>query len=123
MTSETDTVLQNNATQDGNNSRSRKRLTPGKIVAITAGGLVGIFLLTVIIYLLYVICGYYRLDDNLPLDIENNNQTVVAADETLTIMTYNVGFGAYSPGLYVFYGYRLNEGRHKNTRQIRQSNF
>lgn len=59
----------------------------------------GVLILTVGIYVAYVFIAYYRLEDNLPLTVEsfggesNSNLTV---GETYRIMSYNVGFGAYS---------------------------
>ena len=81
--------------------KERKQLSKGKKAAIIAGASVGgavlLFILIVLSYLLYVVCGYYRLEDNLPLEISNNQSKTVSADGSYTIMTYNVGFGAYSP--------------------------
>lgn len=59
----------------------------------------GVLILTVGIYVAYVFIAYYRLEDNLPLTVESvggepsGNLTV---GETYRIMSYNVGFGAYS---------------------------
>ncbi|MDE6274896.1 MAG: endonuclease/exonuclease/phosphatase family protein [Clostridiales bacterium] len=81
--------------------KPKKQLTKGKkaalITAFTAVGLVVLFVLTVVIYLLYVICGYYRLEDNLPLEVSNNIEVKATTGTPYTVMTYNVGFGAYSP--------------------------
>ena len=58
-----------------------------------------ILILAVGIYVAYVFIAYYRLEDNLTLTVEavggeaNSNLTV---GETYRIMSYNVGFGAYS---------------------------
>ena len=79
----------------------KKPLSKGKKAAIIAGASVGgavlLFIIVVVSYLLYVVCGYYRLEDALPLEIANNKSAAVSADGSHTIMTYNVGFGAYSP--------------------------
>lgn len=104
LTTENETL--NVPNRENNGKKQRKPLTKGqkaaRITAIAAGGLVGLFLLTIIIYLLYVVCGYYRLEDNITLDISNNNLGVVTTDVSYTIITYNVGFGAYSPD-YTFF--------------------
>ncbi len=104
MTAQNDTV--ENIQPQNNNNKDRKPLSNGqkaaRITAIVAGGLVGLFLLTVIIYLLYVVCDYHRLDDNIALEVTNNNSATISSADTHTIITYNVGFGAYSPN-YTFF--------------------
>lgn len=81
--------------------KERKPLSKGKKAAIIAGATVGgallLAILIVLSYLLYVVCDYRRIKDALPLEISNNVSQTVAADGSYTIMTYNVGFGAYSP--------------------------
>ena len=82
--------------------RRAKSLSKGKKIAViagsVAGGIVLALILTVAIYLLCVVCGYYRLEDNMPLEVRNNNDgSAVFCDKSYSIMTYNVGFGAYGP--------------------------
>jgi len=73
------------------------------IVVLSLCIAVMLVLWVVIGYLLYVICGYYRLPDVMTLDVENGSGlSTAAADGEYTIMTYNVGFGAYSPD-YTFF--------------------
>ncbi len=88
-------------TAESREQKTRKPPTKVKkavrITAITAGGLVGLLILTVVIYLLYVICDYHRLDDNLTLEINNNVEEIISVGGEHTVITYNVGFGAYSP--------------------------
>lgn len=101
MTNEREKLGNDVQATDGKIKKSWNTLTKGqktaRITAITAGGLAGLFVLTVVIYLLYVICGYYRIEDNVVLEIANNNTATVSADREYTVVTYNVGFGAYSP--------------------------
>lgn len=47
-------------------------------------------------YILMMQLQYYRIEDYLPLQTTNNPQTKLSLNETYTIMTYNLGFGAYS---------------------------
>ncbi len=48
-------------------------------------------------YLLYVLLAYYRVEDNLTLDVKGEaTAEVVPVGEALTLVTYNIGFGAYS---------------------------
>ena len=50
----------------------------------------------VIAYLLYVVLTYHRLEDNLPLAIEGEAESDnVRVGEEYTIVTQNLGFGAY----------------------------
>ena len=53
-------------------------------------------------YLLYVVNDYYRIADDIALDVASNQSAVIKADGEYTIMTYNVGFGAYGPD-YTFF--------------------
>lgn len=50
----------------------------------------------VLAYLLYVVLTYHRLDDNLPLTIEGEAESDnLRVGEEYTIVTQNLGFGAY----------------------------
>ena len=57
--------------------------------------LIGMLAVVVVVYVLYVILTYYRIADNTALEIENNQTRTVELDQEYTLMTYNVGFGAY----------------------------
>ena len=50
-------------------------------------------------YMAYVFLAFYRLEDNLPLTVEVTGDGVsgeLTVGETYRVMSYNVGFGAYS---------------------------
>ena len=48
-------------------------------------------------YAVYVFSAYYRLEDNLPLTVEGEDSGIRAeAGQPLRVVSYNVGFGAYS---------------------------
>lgn len=82
-----------------------------KITAIALLSVIGAIVLTVGIYVLYVVIQYKRIDDNVALTVENNQEARVEVGGTYSIMTYNMGFGAYSPE-YTFFmdtGY-MNDG-------------
>jgi endonuclease/exonuclease/phosphatase family metal-dependent hydrolase len=56
-------------------------------------------------YVLYVVLQYSRIDDNKKLDITNNESTAIQYLEKgteYTAVTYNIGFGAYSPSYSFF---------------------
>ena len=77
-----------------------------KIIGICLGSLLGVFVLTIGTYFVYVIATYYRIEDNLKLDVKNNKEGIVSINESLTITSYNIGFGAYSKE----YSFFLDEG-------------
>lgn len=57
-----------------------------------------IFLLIIVLiisYVIYMQAGYYRIEDNKELAIENNNLNKIKTNEEYKIVTMNVGFGAY----------------------------
>ena len=65
-------------------------------------GVVAVFLLIVIGYLLYLLLDYHRIQDNLPLDITGSGQQQLTTGQPLTAITYNIGFGAYTPDFSFF---------------------
>ena len=65
--------------------------------------LLGAVLFVVIAYLLYVILTYSRIEDNLPIEIEGgaiSDELTVGTE--YTIVTQNLGFGAYTPDFTFF---------------------
>jgi len=58
--------------------------------------LVLLIVLIVAAYVAYVFISYHRIEDNLSLEAENNRQNTVKTDTEYSIMTWNIGFGAYS---------------------------
>lgn len=67
-----------------------------KITAITLSSIIGAIVLILLGYIIYLSCTYYRIKDNLPLEITNNQTSLVQIGEDYTISTYNIGFGAYT---------------------------
>ena len=67
-----------------------------KITAITLSSIIGAIVLILLGYIIYLSCTYYRIRDNLPLEITNNQTSLVQIGEDYTISTYNIGFGAYT---------------------------
>lgn len=68
-----------------------------KITAIVLACIIGLFALIVGGYVAYVAIQYYRIEDNLVLEISNGREQKVSQGATYSVMTYNTGFGAYSP--------------------------
>lgn len=70
-----------------------------KIFKITLWTLIGLLGLVVLIlggYVIYLSCQYYRIEDNQTLEVLGDNSELVSLDTKYTISTYNIGFGAYS---------------------------
>lgn len=56
-----------------------------------------IIILIIIGYAVYILTSYYRIEDNLKLQIENLAEfDIVDVNNQYTISTYNIGFGAHS---------------------------
>ena len=74
-----------------------------KITAVTLLTLIIALIVAAVCYVVYVAVQYYRTEDNLALEIDAG-QTVESAmtGQNYSIVTYNIGFGAYSPGYSFF---------------------
>ncbi len=82
--------------------------TKRKTVIITAAAVTAAILLTVLSYLFYVMISYYRLEDMLPLEVRGDADSALPTEETLKLVTYNIGFGAYSDD----YSFFMDGGRY-----------
>lgn len=67
-----------------------------KIVAWTLLGIIALIVLIFVGYVVYLCCQYYRIADDLSIEISNNQTETVSVGSSYTITTYNIGFGAYS---------------------------
>lgn len=47
-------------------------------------------------YIVYLYCGYQRLPEAIAVTITDRSETPVRENEELTLVTFNIGFGAYS---------------------------
>ena len=69
------------------------------------GIIIGILVIALLAYLIYLYASYHRIEDNLPLEVESHAEQ---ADAKLTTgkeysaLTYNIGFGAYTPDFSFF---------------------
>ena len=82
------------------------------ILALTVGG-----------YAAYVFIAYYRLEDRLPLAVETAGGAVdgeLAAGGTYRVVSYNVGFGAYSDD-YSFFMDGGTESRARSADAVREN--
>lgn len=63
---------------------------------ITLASLTGLLIVTIGIYVGYVMFAYYRIPDNQALQTFNNQTKKINVNEKYKISTYNIGFGAYN---------------------------
>ena len=90
--------------------KPKKKLTKKRLALRIVLCTLGALFLIVIVYLIYVFASYHRVPDNLVLTPEPNpakylsmdrqppeHIDVLPGEQTYTIMTYNIGFGAYTP--------------------------
>lgn len=59
--------------------------------------LIIVFAIAICAYLVYLNVNYYRIEDNKALQVENNQSSLLQTNTQYTAMTFNVGFGAYTP--------------------------
>lgn len=79
-----------------------KKTSIGKRIIRVILIVLGILILVVGGYLVYLITDYHRLEPDLPLETENQQEGAVPVNTTLKAVSYNIGFGAYIPD-YTFF--------------------
>lgn len=62
----------------------------------------------VLSYILYVVLSYHRVGDNLTLEIEGDAENIASVNTEISLLTYNIGFGAYSAD----YSFFMDGGEH-----------
>ncbi|MBO4494283.1 MAG: endonuclease/exonuclease/phosphatase family protein [Clostridiales bacterium] len=90
--------------------REKKKRTKKRLALRIVLSTIGVLLLIVVSYVIYAFASYYRLPDNIELTPKPDpgrymtmgrkppERIIVSTEEeTYTIMTYNIGFGAYTP--------------------------
>ena len=82
--------------------------TAKKKFLLITGIVLSAFIITVLSYAAYVLFSYDRLPDNITLDIEKGAGKTAVTGEKLSIVTYNIGFGAYSQD----YSFFMDGGEH-----------
>ncbi|WP_281702716.1 endonuclease/exonuclease/phosphatase family protein [Cryptobacterium curtum] len=80
--------------------------TIAKRVGLVIAVLIAILILIVGGYVIYLEATYSRIADNVDAPVANNPETSLETDHTYTAVTYNIGFGAYTPD-YTFF---MDEG-------------
>ncbi len=69
---------------------------PWKWIAAAFGGVILLLALLAGGYVTYMQIQYYRIEDNQLIATENNREEKIRPGMPYTLMTYNIGFGAYS---------------------------
>ena len=79
-----------------------------KKVIKAAAVVLAVLLLVLIGYVLYLVLSYHRIEDNLALQVEVSQKSRQEKEQKLTVgekysaLTYNIGFGAYTPDFSFF---------------------
>ncbi|MDO4680732.1 MAG: endonuclease/exonuclease/phosphatase family protein [Aerococcus sp.] len=73
-----------------------------KTISKGIGLLLGILLVIVVGYVIYMQLQYYRIPDHQTITTKNDQSKTIQLDHPYTAMTYNIGFGAYSPSYSFF---------------------
>lgn len=81
-----------------------------KNIALSIIALLMVIIIIVGCYLEYVIIQYYRIEDKKNLDVVDNSSLSLNLQDTYTISTYNIGFGAYEQS----YSFFMDEGYMKD---------
>ncbi len=80
-----------------------------------------VVLVTVAAYAAYVFHSYYRLEDNLTLEVvPSANTEILTMGEPHRILSYNIGFGAYSDD-YSFFMDGGKESRARSSEAVREN--
>ena len=90
------------------------KLTPVKITAIVLCSIFAFFILMVLGYVIYVVAQYNRIADNLDIATTANQDRELRAGVEYSIVTYNIGFGAYTHDFDFF----LDSGKMKNGKKV-----
>ena len=78
---------------------------------LQACGIILVLLVAIVAgYGIYLETTYYRIPDNTPIEVSRNPSQIIEAGKPYTAVTFNVGFGAYTPD-YTFF---LDEGTMKD---------
>ena len=82
-----------------------RKLSPVKAILATIGTLLAVVVLVVGAYVAYLSTVYYRIEDNVALEVTGATTAEAAQVEFgryYTAVTYNIGFGAYDPDFSFF---------------------
>lgn len=99
----------------GKTKKGMKMKKALKVTGITLLALLIALIVAALCYVLYVVIEYDRIEDNLQLEVSAGNvQESAQKGEEYSIVTYNIGFGAYSPE----YSFFLDSGEMLDGTQV-----
>ncbi|WMJ21992.1 endonuclease [Paludicola sp. MB14-C6] len=67
-----------------------------KSIGISLLIVIGILFIAVVGYVVYMNLQYYRIDDNTKIAVENPSKKILKTGQEHSLVTYNIGFGAYN---------------------------
>ncbi len=79
-----------------------------KLVKHIIVSVISIAVFMMLYYVVYLYCGYQRIANIEFPPVEKNSESVISSTDTVSFMTYNIGFGAYSSDFSFF----LDGGEH-----------
>ncbi len=85
-----------------------------KLSALILAVLIGAVVLTVVGYVIYVAAQYYRIEDGQTLTTTSQVEQKVERLKEYSVVSYNLGFGAYSPE----YSFFMDEGVMKDGKNV-----
>lgn len=88
----------------------RRKISGGGLVLRGVIIIILALLLVVGGYVIYLQSNYYRIEDHAVLEVENNGEDVLKTEDTYSVVTYNIGFGAYGPD----YSFFMDTGEMKD---------
>ncbi len=102
-----------------NLNRSEKKSSVKTVVTVIVLVLLGL-LVAVAIYVAYVFMAYERLEDNINLEISSVAQQPMKKEEEHCLVSYNIGFGAYSDD-FTFFMDGGEESRARSPEAVREN--
>lgn len=77
--------------------------------------IIGALVLAVGVYVAYMSVLYYRIPDNTPVETKNAQSAVLQPGKSYSVLTYNIGFGAYNHDFSFF----MDEGEMKDGTKVK----
>lgn len=71
-----------------------KKVVKGCMIGI--GAVLAVLVIALGSYVAYMSIQYYRIEDKVSIETENPSESILTANEEHSIVTYNIGFGAYN---------------------------
>lgn len=71
-----------------------------KFTYYTVLQVIAVICLALAIYVTYIFIAFKRQEDNIQIETINNIEQIASADDKFGIITWNIGFGAYTPDFY-----------------------